>query len=102
MLELGADHEDGHRRTGEAAASLVDRLVVVGDGADGIAAGAADAGLDRERLLAVHDRAEALAVLRTILMPGDVVLVKASRGIELDLLVDELVAAFGDPGRTGR
>ena len=98
MLELGPDHEDGHRRTGEAAASHVDRLVVVGDGAEAIAVGAANAGLERERLVSVRDRAEALDVLRTILMPGDVVLVKASRGIELDLLVDDLVAALGGPG----
>jgi UDP-N-acetylmuramoyl-tripeptide--D-alanyl-D-alanine ligase len=102
MLELGADHDDGHRRTGEAAASLVDRLVVVGEGAEGIALGAADAGLDRARLLAVRDRAEALDVLRAILVPGDVVLVKASRGIELDLLVDDLVTALGGPESTSR
>jgi len=74
--------------------------VVVGEGAEGIALGAADAGLDRARLLAVRDRAEALDVLRAILVPGDVVLVKASRGIELDLLVDDLVTALGGPEST--
>jgi UDP-N-acetylmuramyl pentapeptide synthase len=40
---------------------------------------------------AVADRAEAAEVLGRRLEPGDVVLVKASRGIELDLLVDAVV-----------
>jgi UDP-N-acetylmuramyl pentapeptide synthase len=34
-------------------------------------------------------------VLLERLRPGDVVLVKASRGVELDLLVDALVARLG-------
>ena len=70
----------------------------MGAGAAGIAAGARDAGLSADRLVLVADREEALDELRTELRPGDVVLVKASRGIELDVLVHELVAALGGPG----
>ena len=90
MLELGESHEDGHLEVGEAAGPLVDLLVVVGSGASGIADGARDAGLDPSRVLAVPDRERALDVLRPRLRDGDVVLVKASRGIGLDLLVDGL------------
>lgn len=99
MLELGEEHDAGHRRTGAVAASLADRLVVVGDGASGIAVGAVDAGMDRAATQTVADRHEALEVLRTILVPGDVVLVKASRGIELDALVADLAAALGGSAR---
>jgi UDP-N-acetylmuramoyl-tripeptide--D-alanyl-D-alanine ligase len=60
-------------------------------GAAGIARGARDARLAAEHVVEVTDRAEALAALDERLQPGDVVLVKASRGIELDLLVDALV-----------
>jgi UDP-N-acetylmuramoyl-tripeptide--D-alanyl-D-alanine ligase len=97
MLELGSESESdaGHRATGAAAAALVDRLVVVGEGAGPIATGAIDAGLDRAAVSTVADRAEALVLLLGLLEPGDVVLVKASRGIALDLLVDDLVAALG-------
>jgi len=42
----------------------------------------------------VADRAAALERLVADLRPGDVVLVKASRGIALDLLVDELRIAL--------
>jgi len=97
MLELGDEHDAGHRRTGAVAASLVDRLVVVGDGASAIAEGAVEAGLDRAAVQSVANRAEALTALSEVLRPGDVVLVKASRGIGLDVLVDDLAATLG-PG----
>jgi UDP-N-acetylmuramoyl-tripeptide--D-alanyl-D-alanine ligase len=95
MLELGDGHEAGHRAVGEAAAAVVDRLVVVGDAAVGIAEGARDAGLDSSRITLLGDREEALDHLRPRLRDGDVVLVKASRGIELDLLVEALAAELG-------
>jgi UDP-N-acetylmuramoyl-tripeptide--D-alanyl-D-alanine ligase len=95
MLELGDDHESGHRRTGAAAAALADRLVVVGSGASGIADGAAKAGMAGNAIVRVEDRAAAAQTLVDSLRDGDVVLVKASRGIALDLLVDDLVAFFG-------
>lgn len=99
MLELGDEHVAGHRRVGEAAAAVADRLVVVGDGAGEIAASARDAGLDSSAIVAVSDRDAARTALLELLEPGDVVLVKASRGVELDVLVDDLVAALGDGSR---
>ena len=95
MLELGDGHIAGHLDVGEAAAGVVDLLVVVGDEALAIADGARDAGLDPAKVLLVHDRDAAIDALRPRLREGDVVLVKASRGIALDLLVDALRAEFG-------
>jgi len=92
MLELGEGHESGHRAVGEAAAAVADLLVVVGDRATGIADGAVAAGLAPGRIVRTATRETALEVLRPRLRDGDVVLVKASRGIELDLLVDALRA----------
>ncbi len=97
MLELGDDHEDGHRAVGLAAAAVVDRLVVIGDGASDIADGARDAGLDPTRIASMPDAEAALDHLRSRLRDGDVVLVKASRGIALEHLVDALRAEFGPP-----
>jgi len=91
MLELGKGAVTGHRDVGTAAAATVDVLIVVGDGAAaGIAAGARAAGLDASRILEARDREAALDLLRARLRDGDVVLVKASRGVELDRLVDAL------------
>jgi UDP-N-acetylmuramoyl-tripeptide--D-alanyl-D-alanine ligase len=95
MLELGDEHEAGHERVGAAAAAVVDRLIVVGEGAAAIDTGARGAGLDATAIAVVADRGAARERLLADLRPGDVVLVKASRGIALDLLVDELVAAIG-------
>jgi UDP-N-acetylmuramoyl-tripeptide--D-alanyl-D-alanine ligase len=90
MLELGKGSVAGHKEVGTAAAATVDLLVTVGAGAAPIAAGARTAGLDASRILEARDREAALDLLRVRLRDGDVVLVKASRGAELDLLVDAL------------
>jgi len=95
MLELGEGHEDGHRSVGEAAASVVDRLVVIGEAATPIADGARSAGLDPARVTVVPDVDAALDHLRSRLRDGDVVLIKASRGIALDALVSALRTEFG-------
>jgi UDP-N-acetylmuramoyl-tripeptide--D-alanyl-D-alanine ligase len=95
MLELGKGAATGHRDVGTAAAATCDLLITVGPGASGIAAGARSAGLDGSRILEARDRDAAFDLLRSRLRDGDVVLVKASRGVELDLLVDALRAELG-------
>ena len=101
MRELGDAHEAGHREAGEAAGRTLDRLVVVdgepGAPAAGMVEGARAAGLADGDILTVPDADGAVAALRGRLAPGDVVLVKASRGIELERVVDGLVAALGGP-----
>lgn len=95
MLELGDESDAGHRRVGQAAGRIADLLIVVGDEAEGIAEGAIETGLEPERILRVADGEAAHDVLRPRLVPGDVVLVKASRGIGLDRLVDALRRELG-------
>lgn len=95
MLELGEGHESGHLAVGDAAGRVADLLVVVGRDAEGIAVGAREAGLDPSRIHHVGDAEDALDVLRPRLRDGDVVLVKASRGIGLDALVGALRSEAG-------
>jgi UDP-N-acetylmuramoyl-tripeptide--D-alanyl-D-alanine ligase len=101
MLELGDLSDAGHRAVGEAAGRIVAELVVVGPGAGRIAAAAERAGLDPARVHRAADRDGAVAALDGILRDGDVVLVKASRGAALDVLVESLRARAidGDPER---
>lgn len=84
MRELGPTAPELHRRLGELAARSADVVVAVGPKhATALAAGAQD------RCLAyVPSAAAALEILPTILQPGDVVLVKGSRGIALDIVAD--------------
>jgi UDP-N-acetylmuramoyl-tripeptide--D-alanyl-D-alanine ligase len=99
MLELGEGHDAGHLAVGEAAAGVADLLIVVGADAGGMVEGAREAGLDTSRIHHVPDGEAALDALRPRLRDGDVILVKASRGIELDLLVDNLRLELGEAAR---
>jgi UDP-N-acetylmuramoyl-tripeptide--D-alanyl-D-alanine ligase len=94
MRELGESHDRGHREVGEAAARLADVVVVVGEEAAGIVAGASSLG---EAVVGVPDREAALAALRERLKPGDTVLVKASRGVALEWIVESLVGSVRSP-----
>jgi UDP-N-acetylmuramoyl-tripeptide--D-alanyl-D-alanine ligase len=96
MLELGEAHEDGHYAVGEAASTVAELLVVVGQDAAAIVAGALDAGMDPTKVQVARDAEQALDVVRPRLRDGDTVLVKASRGIGLDRLVDALRLEIGE------
>jgi UDP-N-acetylmuramoyl-tripeptide--D-alanyl-D-alanine ligase len=87
MLELGPDEERLHREIGARAAEVVDALVAVGPRGAWIGEAATAAGLRRVALAA--DAEEAVEVVEREMAPrvGDVVLVKGSRGVELDRLV---------------
>ena len=93
MLELGDASEDLHRELGaQVHRTGVERLVCVGDGARAIADGAAAAGMPAAAVACVEDLGGALQLLRSQLAAGDRVLCKASRGVQLDRLVDRLLA----------
>ncbi len=104
MLELGDGTASAHREVGMRAAHRADRLIVVGPGASGIADGAIAAGMDPAAIDTVVDRDAALDLLLAEGRAGDTILLKASRGVALDLLVEPLVRAGGgtlDPLRVG-
>ena len=90
MLELGPDEERLHREIGSRAAGVADGLLAVGERARWIAEAASAAGL--ATVSHVRDVDEAIATIDRALAPGsgDVVLVKGSRGVELDRLVASL------------
>jgi UDP-N-acetylmuramoyl-tripeptide--D-alanyl-D-alanine ligase len=85
MLELGADEREHHRQIGAyAASSRVDVLVTVGPLA-------AEMGARFEgEVHAVADAAAAARLARDLVEPGDVVLVKASRGVGLEVVAEAL------------
>lgn len=89
MRELGPDAEKVHRGLGALAASKLDTLVTVGDLAHLIGESACAEGLGR------WDKAgsvpEAVEMLRSGLREGDVVLVKGSRALELEKVVEGLL-----------
>ena len=100
MLELGETAADEHAALGRfAAQSGVEHLVAIGEYAVQITTAAVAAGLPAARAVQVTDKAAAVAVVTNDLGAGDVVLVKASRGLALDTVADEILAAVGPPRR---
>ncbi len=80
MAELGELEREGHVQVGRLAAELgVDRLVVVGAGAEPIHDGAVAVPDWGGESVVVSDQDAAVAWLRESLRPGDVILVKGSR-----------------------
>ena len=97
MRELGADSATEHDAVGRLAVRLdINRLVAVGEAARAIHLGASHEGSWGDESTWVPDTDAAIALLREQVRPGDVVLVKASRGAELERVVAGLTAA--DPG----
>jgi UDP-N-acetylmuramoyl-tripeptide--D-alanyl-D-alanine ligase len=97
MLELGAASPAEHEQVGRLARrSGVTRVVVVGDGARAVHDGALDEGaVDGEGSQVVADVPAALDLLARELEPGDVVLVKASRGCGLEKVAEGLLGSAG-------
>lgn len=90
MLELGSYEEEGHRKVGVRAADVVDYLITVGLRARLIAEEALAAGLAPAKVLALDSAEPAVAKLRSIMGPGDVVLVKGSRAVRMDEIATAL------------
>jgi UDP-N-acetylmuramoyl-tripeptide--D-alanyl-D-alanine ligase len=90
MLELGPDEREHHREIGAYAAGAgVDLLVAVGPRA----AAMVDPFGGEAR--AVADAREAAVVARELLAPGDLVLVKGSRGVGLEVVAEALQRETG-------
>ncbi len=91
MLELGDTAEKAHFNVGGfVAASGADVLITVGDMAVHMAEGAAAAGMDKAAIFSFDHNLDTMAQLLDILIPGDVVLVKGSRGMKMEAIVDFL------------
>jgi len=96
MLELGRRAAEGHREVGIAVAEMgIDCLVVVGDLAAVIADGAAGAGLPVKNIYRCAGNRQAMEVLDSIVREGDVVLVKGSRGMQMEQIVEDLIHSRG-------
>jgi UDP-N-acetylmuramoyl-tripeptide--D-alanyl-D-alanine ligase len=96
MLELGAHAERLHRECGRAAAAAgLDLLIAVGgDPAAALAGEARAAGIPERYVWHVATKEEAVDLALHHVRPGDLVLVKGSRGIGTDLVVARLRQEF--------
>ena len=103
MAELGDLAQPAHDQIGRLVVRLgVDRLIVVGQNARALHLGAHLEGSWGGESEIVDDVSAALAVLRTDVEPGDVVLIKASRSVGLDRVAAGLLTAAEAAPRADR
>jgi UDP-N-acetylmuramoyl-tripeptide--D-alanyl-D-alanine ligase len=92
MLELGDYEEAGHRLVGGRAAQIADKLITVGARARWIAEEALSAGMKPADIYATTGKEDAIAVLTGLLRGDDIVLIKGSRALAMESIVDALAA----------
>ena len=89
MLELGPEAKHMHRAVGTFLAGQgITNLIACGVLGRELAQGARSEGMPAGRIIEVPDAATAGATLKSMVRQGDVVLVKASRGMQLEQVVE--------------
>jgi UDP-N-acetylmuramoyl-tripeptide--D-alanyl-D-alanine ligase len=90
MLELGPQEGEFHRQVGRERPRDVEVIVAVGPRSMAILDGAREAGFSENALHHFPDAEAAAEFLSGYIREGDLVLLKASRGIGLDRIVTQL------------
>lgn len=100
MLELGSASEDAHRHIGRLAASMflegegsrtIDYLITVGKQSRFAFYEAIRSGMPRDRAYCAENPDEAAFILDDELESGDCVLIKGSRGMKMENVVERII-----------
>ncbi len=91
MFELGKSTRREHRELGKLVAKeRIDRLYLLGRQAAAVKAGAVSGGMDESSIVIGKDYGDVARRLRGHLKKGDWLLVKGSRGMKMEKVLDEL------------
>ena len=91
MLELGEFTEEAHRQLGKRLAELpIDLLLAIGEKAPVVVEFAIREGMAHERARVVESHSDAVIILREDSRKGDWILVKGSRGMRMEKVVEGL------------
>ena len=99
MLELGPQSLALHTETGRhAAGQALDWVVGVQGAAAGLVRGAIEGGVREDRARFFASSTEAAPFVAELLQPGDLLLVKGSRGVKMERIVEALRARYAIAG----
>jgi len=100
MRELGAASPELHREAGRFAAKTGKMDWIIGVAGDGvqIVEGAVAAGFSRARTRFFATPQEAAEFLGDLFQTGDLLLVKGSRGVKMERIVESLIARYATQG----
>jgi len=91
MLELGSESKQYHLELGHRIAqSNIDHLLALGDQAEQVIAGARQSGCDFQSLTKCSSMNTMLSHLEETLQPDDLIVVKGSRGMKMERVIDWL------------
>ena len=90
MLELGHYEHEGHEKVGMRALEVADMLVTVGSRGRIIGEAALRWGMPADRVHIVGENADVIALLEQTVTGADVILVKGSRGMQMEEIVNML------------
>ena len=89
MNELGHESERGHQRVGEVAGREgIDCVITVGNEASTIADAAEESGV--KEVIRVATTGESADLLRRMIQPGDLLLIKGSRSVKMETILEKL------------
>ena len=92
MLELGTCTQAEHYKIGRLAAEKADMLLAFGPNSGRMLKGAITGGMPDTRVRAFEDRKLLVESLKQLAKPGDVFLFKGSRGMRMELALEEFLA----------
>ena len=88
MLELGACARAEHYKIGRIAAEMADILLAYGPNSEGMLTGARTGGMSAKFSRAFTDKEKMIQVLKTLAKPGDAILFKGSRGMQMEQVLE--------------
>ena len=92
MMELGDFTEEAHRQLGEKVEDLsIDLLITMGEKAPLVVESAIRHGFEPKRTRVVESHSEATSILKEVAQDGDWILVKGSRRMAMEKVVEGLI-----------
>ena len=93
MYELGEMTYEAHIHIGKfAALQGIDYIIAVGDNAENICQGALSMDVDKNKVLKFKSNEETSKFLESFIKKCDVILVKGSRGMKMEEIVNKLTS----------
>lgn len=90
MLELGEESDKYHFEIGELLTNYVDVIIAIGDQAANYIDGAKSAGFSPDNMYHFKNNEEAIREINSILLEGDAIIIKGSRGMKLEEVADSI------------
>ncbi len=91
MLELGVRSPAEHYRIGRLAAEAADLVLAYGQHSPRVVSGALTGGMSDTKALAFEEADKVVSALKRMAKPGDVLLFKGSRGMRMELILEQFL-----------